>query len=601
MFITYILRTIKLIWKLNKIWFCFSSIFMIILGMLPVATIWTTKELVNNVSTIITSENKNYTLAITLLVLQFLLLLIETIIKQFQYYIDENMRFKLTKFLTEEIAYKTFKIPYSYFDNPDFYNYTNRIKSNTGRRLLSPINNLFLIAQSLITISSLIIFLLSIHWSLAVVASITFFPALFIKSYLGKQGFELTKKTTPLLRETNYIENLLMQKDTIKEIRIFNLHTYFIQRWEKKYNKNMSYSLNFLKTKSKAEIFLDLLVALSYCGSAGIIIWLIKKSAVKIGDFVSIGQAVHSTQNALHNISANLAQLYEDVLYIYDYFHYIDSLDEDEINTDEQVPFPSVLQYGIRFENVSFSYPNNKNKILQNVSFSILPNEKIAIVGHNGSGKTTLIKCLLGLYPLTSGNIYFDNIPINKIQLHSLREHTTVMFQDFIQYHLTIRENIALGNVSEINNDEKLKNVAMQSGIHEDIQLFPNAYNTPLGRFLQEGEELSGGQWQKLAISRSLFKNGNIMILDEPTAALDPISEREIFDKFELLTNQKTTIMISHKMSAAKLADKIVVLDNGELVEFGTHEELFLKKGKYYELYTTQATLYQNKLDEVLI
>ncbi|MDA2026334.1 ATP-binding cassette domain-containing protein [Bacillus albus] len=225
----------------------------------------------------------------------------------------------------------------------------------------------------------------------------------------------------------------------------------------------------------------------------------------------------------------------------------------------------------------------------------------MAIVGHNGSGKTTLIKCLLGLYPLTSGNIYFDNIPINKIQLHSLREHTTVMFQDFIQYHLTIRENIALGNVSEINNDEKLKNVAMQSGIHEDIQLFPNAYNTPLGRFLQEGEELSGGQWQKLAISRSLFKNGNIMILDEPTAALDPISEREIFDKFELLTNQKTTIMISHKMSAAKLADKIVVLDNGELVEFGTHEELFLKKGKYYELYTTQATLYQNKLDEVLI
>ncbi|WP_444876477.1 ABC transporter ATP-binding protein [Bacillus mycoides] len=252
----------------------------------------------------------------------------------------------------------------------------------------------------------------------------------------------------------------------------------------------------------------------------------------------------------------------------------------------------------MRFENVSFSYPNSQKEVLKNVSFSIKPGEKIAIVGHNGSGKTSLIKCLLGLYPLTSGNIYFDDVPINKIQLNSLRDNITVIFQDFTKYFLTIEENIAFGNISERNDKKKIQDVALQSGIHTDITKFPNKYQSYVGRFLYEGEELSGGQWQKVAIARALFKNSPIMILDEPTAALDPLSERGIFDKFKQLTEERTTLLISHKMSAAKLADKIIVLDNGKLVEFGTHEQLVLQKGKYHELYTTQAEFYDNKIRE---
>ncbi|XKK19760.1 ABC transporter ATP-binding protein/permease [Bacillus sp. CB102A.1] len=389
-----------------------------------------------------------------------------------------------------------------------------------------------------------------------------------------------------------------MEKESAREVRVFNLYPHFIDRWKRKYTENMKISLSFLKAKSKAEIFLDGIIAISYCSSAGIIIWLIKKSAVKIGEFVSIGQAVHSTQNSLHSISTSIALLYEDTLYIHDYFNYIDSFEENESNTKNTIPFPNKLCQGIRFENVSFFYPNSQKEVLKNVSFSIQPGEKIAIVGHNGSGKTSLIKCLLGLYPLTSGNIYFDDVPINKIQLNSLRDNISVIFQDFTKYFFTIEENIAFGNIPERNNKRKIQDVALQSGIHTDITMLPNKYQSYVGRFLYEGEELSGGQWQKVAIARALFKNSPIMILDEPTAALDPISEREIFDKFKQLTTGRTTLLISHKMSAAKLADKIIVLDNGNLVEFGTHEQLLLQKGKYHKLYTTQAEFYDHKIKE---
>ncbi|SFD08293.1 putative ABC transport system ATP-binding protein [Bacillus sp. 491mf] len=601
MLFSYILRTYKLIWNLKKSWLFYSILFMLILGILPAATIWVTKELVNTVSLLIMDNEQNYDLAIFLLILQFMLLLAETVIKQIQHYVDEKLHFELNKCLTEKIAQKTIKIPYSYFDNPDFYNHTNRVKSNTGRRILSPINSIFSITQSLITISSLIILLISIHWSLALISTIVFIPTIMIKSHLGKKGFLLSKTLTPIIRETTYIENLIMEKDSSKEVRLFNLYPHFIQRWKKKYEENMKYSLSFIKVKSKAEIFLDGIIAISYCGAAGIIIWLIKKSAVKIGDFVSIGQAVHSTQSALHAISTNFAQLYEDILYIYDYFNYIDSFEEVELDKTEYLPFPAVLKKGIRFENVSFSYPNSDKKILQNLSFSIQPGENIVIVGHNGSGKTTLIKCMIGLYPVTSGNIYFDDIPIHNINLHSLRENTTVIFQDFTRYFFTIDENIYFGDISNKYDKNKIEKAAKQAGIYKYIENLPNKSKTYLGRFLQDGEELSGGQWQKIAIARALFKNSSIMILDEPTSALDPLSEKEIFDKFNQMTKGKTAIMISHKMSAAKLADKIIVLDNGKLVEIGSHENLMENKQTYYKLYTTQANLYEKEKSEVVI
>ncbi|MFK4427066.1 MULTISPECIES: ABC transporter ATP-binding protein [Bacillus] len=598
MLISYILRIFKLIWKVDKLWLFYSSFFILILGMLPVGTILITKELINNIALLIENKSESNTLAIVLLISQFMLLILETVIKQFQTYLEQQLSFKLNRLLTEQIANKSIKIPYSNFDDPNFYNYTNRVRSNTGPRLLSPINNLFSIIQSLIALTSLIIFLISIHWSLALISTFAFIPTLLIKSYLGNKGFQLQKDLTPIVREASYIENLIMEKESAREVRVFNLYPHFIDRWKRKYTENMKISLSFLKTKSKAEIFLDGIIAISYCSSAGIIIWLIKKSAVKIGEFVSIGQAVHSTQNSLHSISASIALLYEDTLYIHDYFNYIDSFEENESNTKNTITFPSKLYQGIRFENVSFSYPNSQKEVLKNVSFSIKPGEKIAIVGHNGSGKTSLIKCLLGLYPLTSGNIYFDDVPINKIQLNSLRDNITVIFQDFTKYFLTIEENIAFGNISERNDKKKIQDVALQSGIHTDITKFPNKYQSYVGRFLYEGEELSGGQWQKVAIARALFKNSPIMILDEPTAALDPLSERVIFDKFKQLTEERTTLLISHKMSAAKLADKIIVLDNGKLVEFGTHEQLVLQKGKYHELYTTQAEFYDNKIRE---
>ncbi|PEM50116.1 ABC transporter ATP-binding protein [Bacillus wiedmannii] len=597
-------KSFKFIWDFGKGWLIFSALLSIILGLIPIITIWTTKELVNNVANLIMANEvtkMSYTVTFSLLIFQFLLLLIDSLIKHIQQYLDEKVRLTIHEVLTKKISYHSIQVSYSNFDDPSFYNHLNRIKSNAGSHFLSPINSILVIFQSLITISSLFFFLLSIHWSLALISTIGVLPTLLIKSYFGNKSFQLNKKLIPILRETNYIENLLLNKETAKEVRVFNLGEYLLNRWQQKYSENCKHTLSFIKIKSKVEIFLDAITALSYCAAAGIIIWLIKKSSVKIGDFVSIGQAVHSTQSALNMISTNVAKLYEDQLYLVDYFSFLEKDDEQSDHKERKYLFPNNLKKGIVFENVSFSYNNNSKKILDDISFTVNVGEKIAIVGHNGSGKTTLIKCLLGLYPITKGNIFFDDISINKIKVKSLKEHITVIFQDFAQYYFTVKENISFGNIKKVNDDNLVREVAMKTQIDSMIQNLPNTYGTYLGRFLREGTELSGGQWQKIAISRALFKGSNIMILDEPTAALDPLAEQEIFEQFKSLTVDKTSFFISHRMSAAKLADKIVVLDEGKLVEFGTHEELMAKEGVYAKMFITQAELYEVQVKEVMV
>lgn len=585
-------RAFLYIWSKGKLWVILSIVLSLMLGLLPIILIWLTKELVNNIADLITSSG-DYKMALIILLMQFGVMVLDSVFRHIQDYMDQKISIKLDHDLGLNIIAKLNNAPHSLFDIPEFYDHIERIQSNAGNKFLSPINNVFNLLEALVSIVSLLVFLFTIHWSLGLVSTVAIVPVLLIKSYYGNKQFWLNYYMAPVAREAGYIRRLLSERQYAKEIKVFNLSPHLIQKWSDKFLLNARESLNLLKRSKKAEIDSDGLSAFFYAIAAGILIWLTQKSAVKIGEFVAIGQAVQSTQSAISQISMSLAGIYEDSLYINDYYSFMDFKMETVKEFDGQINFPNLLE-GITFKNVSFKYPGSDDYALKNISFHVKTYEKIAIVGHNGSGKTTLVKCLLGLYPVTEGDIFFDNINIQDIKPEELNENITTIFQDFIKYSFTVKENIAFSNVKDLENNTKIVEAAKSGNIHDDILNLSNKYETNLGKFLKDGVDLSGGQWQRMAIARAFFKDSKIIVLDEPTAALDPLAEIEFIKQYKTLSIGKTSFFISHRMAIGKMVDRIMVLKNGELVEMGTHKELINKKGDYAKLYNNQAQMIED-------
>lgn len=592
--LNHLLRTLRFVWHKGKGWIFFSVFFAIISGLIPIATVWIFKELVNSVAYLIQHHSNNFLLTFLLLILQFLIMLTDSSIQGLKNYIDRKMQITLEHDLKRIISEKTSSVPFAYFDIPNFYNHLNRVKDSPGSKFLAPIKNLLDIGESVISMISFLVFLLTIHWSLVVLSVVVGIPIFIIKSIYGNKQFWLKVLQSPVSREAQYLEYLLNDRQTAKELRLFNLSSHLLRRWSSRFMKNANQSLALLRKQQGAEISLDGLTALFYVGASSIIIWLIRTTNIRIGDFVAIGQAVSGTQDAIDQISTKSAEIYENNLYIKDFYYFLDFNEPDVKEVTGTEPFPHPLQKGIKFNNVSFRYIYGTEDVLRDVSLTIYPGEKIAIVGDNGSGKTSLVKCLLGLYTPTKGQILFDGKSTEDINPKELRKNITVIFQDFMRYSLSARENIGFGNLNYLNNDNKIRRVAWQSNVHEFVSKFKNKYDTYLGRFLKDGEDLSGGQWQKIALARALIRESEIVVFDEPTASLDPQSELEVFSQFRSLSVDKTALFISHRMAAARMSDRIIVMKEGKLKEFGTHIELMRLNGEYARMYQIQAQWYND-------
>ncbi|SDM68892.1 ABC transporter ATP-binding protein [Sediminibacillus halophilus] len=588
-------RAIRFVWERAKLWVICSIIFAIVSGLAPVALVWVMKELINTVAVIIQQESADFSGAFILLSIQFSIMLLSSIMDGLKSFMDDKVQIVLEHDLKALSSRKAMAAPYSFYDIPEFYNHLERVTGSPGAKFLTPLRNLLNIGEAAIKIVSFLVFLFTIHWILVVISVFGAIPIFIVQAIYGRKNFWLMFMQTPAAREINYIEYLMNNKQAAKETRLFGIADYLLGRWSKKYQKNASEKLALIKRQQYAEIGLDSLTALMYAGAALVIIWLIRTTTVKIGEFVAIGQAVQGTQEAIGQISNNLARLYEDSFYIRDYFEFLDFEESRIGHQSGTLPFPAALEKGIRFENVSYRYPNANNDTLDNISFTIKQGEKIAIVGENGSGKTTLVNLLFGLYQPTKGLIFYDGIDMTKISEKELHKNTTVIFQDFIRYSFRASENIAVGKELDQINEQKMKQAARLSGADKFIEEFEEGYDTQLGRFLTQGEELSGGQWQKMAIARALYRDSQVIVLDEPTASLDPISELEIYNQFQQITREKTVLYISHRMSAARFADRILVMENGRIKELGTHEELMQVKGSYYDMYNTQAQWYQTE------
>lgn len=346
-------------------------------------------------------------------------------------------------------------------------------------------------------------------------------------------------------------------------------------------------------------MIVSLLSAFSHCALFLFVAWRVWLGKIEVGDYSLYTGALNSVTTGLNSLISSTSTIYEGTLFIDNLIVFMEEKPTILIETDKKEEVKRHIPHEIEFRHLSFKYPGTERYVIKDLNATIKAGETVALVGVNGAGKTTLIKLITRLYDPTEGEILLDGKNLKEYDPEELYKIFGIIFQDFGKYAVTVSENIAFGEIDRAIDEERVKLSAMQSNATEFISRLPKEYDTPLMRYFEEdGIELSIGQWQKLSVARAFYSDSDILILDEPTASLDAIAEQEIYDQFDSLRKDKTTIFVSHRLSSATTADVIFVLDNGELVECGPHSELMKNKGVYYKLFTTQAGRYLTENEE---
>ena len=495
------------------------------------------------------------------------------------------------------ILKKAARLDIAFFENPAFFDEMEKARSETYRAHNLAVVSL-LIVSSLAGLASMLVLLLAVHWAAPIVLLVTSAPQVIVGGHYAGKRFSLTGAMAANRRMAEYLSRLLGSRDGVKEIRIFALHEELLRRFDRFWR---SWGRETIRLRFDEERFAFLLGLMTMVGTASIWAYAVVRA---VGGHISVGtvalafQAAEQGRAGFSRLFRNLGLFYEHTIYAGTLFRFFD-LDPRSVDgalappPASPAPVPEGLTGGIEFRNVSFRYPGSDRDVLRNVSFAIGTGESAAIVGENGAGKTTLIKLLARFYDPTEGAVHLDGRDLREYDLAELRRRIGVIFQDFVRYDLAARENVGFGQVDRLEDADRIERAALDGGAGDLIEGLPKGYDTILGKEFEEGVDLSGGEWQKIALSRAFMNEAQILILDEPTAALDAFAEQDVFSRFAELTADRTAIFISHRFSTVRMADRILVLQEGELVEQGSHEQLLAEDGRYARMFNTQAERYR--------
>lgn len=477
------------------------------------------------------------------------------------------------------------------FEDADFYNDLHFISEQASWR---PINLVIFgsgILQFLMTLVSLTLLIASYSPWLAILLLFAILPNSYFSFLIQQDAFESMVAGSEEIREMRYYSDVLLSSEYAKEARIYHYFDFFIQKYQKKYQLSHQRIMKSRYKKMRLSFFSALMSVLISLIS---ILWFISevmKGNIMVGSLVAFANALSYMNESAGGLVEHTSMLYDTLLYMEKYFDFMNR--KDDVQNKETCQCFDSHYETIHFSDISFQYPHQQAWALSHIDFVIHRKEKIAIVGENGSGKTTLIKILCRFYPLQSGNIYFDQMDITDFDLESYRREIAAVFQDFGQYDLTLQENIGLGNLEKMKEELLMKEVIHRAGLTAFFERIHENLHQMLGTRFEDAVNLSGGEWQKLAIARALLADREMIFLDEPTASLDPRSEYEIYQRFLELVNDKTVFFITHRLAAVKMADRVLVLKNGQLHGFDTHENLMQSNEYYREMYEMQAQSYQ--------
>lgn len=598
-------RFFRMVWETHRGMTFTSAILRLFLSVMPVTTLFVGKLIIDEVVLLVNDDGGDLDKLWLYVGIEFGLAITSLVIRRGISLVDALLGDLFTNRTSEMLIEKAAKLDLPQFEDSVFYDKLERARRQTvGRMVL--LSMLFTQIQEIVSILFLAAGLIVFNPWLILLLIITVIPAFLSETYFNQRSYSLARNWTPERRELDYLRFIGASDQTAKEVKIFGLTGFLKGAFSKLADRYYHANRQLAVRRAGWGLFFNGLGTIGYYLAYIVIIlqtigrhfeisgWVIVSGVARlsIGDLTFLAGSFERLRNQLQSVLSRFSNIAESALFLQDLFDFFE-IEPAISSPPTPISLPKQIKEGWVFENVSFKYPRTETYAVKGLSFTLKAGEKLALVGENGAGKTTLVKLLARLYDPDEGRILLDGIDIREYNLDEYRAAIGVIFQDFVKYQFTAGENIAVGRIEKREDTERVEGAAKRSLADEVIKRLPGGYDQRLGRRFDKGVELSGGQWQKIALGRAYMRDAQLIILDEPTAALDARAEYEVFQRFAELTDGKSAVLISHRFSTVRMADRILVLEKGMPIEIGSHKELLDKKGMYAELFTLQAEGYK--------
>lgn len=563
----------------------------IAVGLVPIATLDIGRLIIDHLVALVAKHQALPHSFWWLVVLEFGCASVGTIFGRITDYADTVLADRYTQYISVRVMEHASNLDLVRYEDPEFYDKLERARVQATDRLAT-IRMLGQLLQQVITAATLIAGVIFYAPWLLLILVIGMVPAFLGESHFAFLNYALKFAQTPFQRQLDYLRVLGASKSSAKELKLFGLGSFLTGEYRRISDQMLGEDVALAKRKVWVTSFLSFISTAAYYSTYALVIYWTIIGRYKIGTLYFLIGAISGASSNIQSIFSTFSGIADQAVFLNDLlaFFKVEPVVRSKPNA---LPAPRPMREGFEFRNVSFAYPGTTHLVLRNLSFTLKLGERIALIGENGQGKTTIVKLITRLYDPTAGQILLDGVDLREYNLEDLAREIGVVFQDFMRYEMTAQDNIATGRIEKRNDTAKIIESAKRSGAHRVIEELPDGYSQVLGRRFEGGIDLSGGQWQKLALARAYLRDAQLLILDEPTAALDARAEHEVFHRFAELTLGKMAILISHRFSTVRMADRILVLDDGKIAEEGSHGELVQLGGRYAQMFELQASNYR--------
>ncbi len=580
-----------IVWRSGPLVVTLGLVFRLFSALLPIALLWVAKLIIDSIVHTVMTHTPVQPRLWWLVGAEFGLAVTSGVFARLIDYFDSLLADKYTRHVSIEVMKHASELDLIAYEDPVFYDRLERARVQATDRL-GMIQSIGRLVQQVITTISLSVSILVFSPWLLLLLIVGVIPAFLGESHFALLGYAKNFRQTPIRRQLDYLRVLGGSREAAKELKLFGLRKFLLDRFTRLSDQIYEENVSLARRRLWAGAGLSLIGTAGYYAAYVLVVWRTVTGVLTIGSLTFLSGAILQASSNIQQIFSTLSSIGDQALFLTDLLAFF-QMQATIRSKPNALPAPRPIQRGFEFRNVSFRYPGSSRLVLENLNLILRPAERVALIGENGQGKTTIVKLLTRLYDPVEGQILLDGVDLREYDLDDLYREIGVIFQDFMRYEMTARENIAVGRIEAAENLPLLQSAAQKAMADEVIRRLPADYEQMLGRRFDGGVDLSGGEWQKVALARAYLRDAQVLILDEPTAALDARSEYEVFRRFAELTAGKLALFISHRFSTVRMADRIIVLDDGKVVEDGNHDQLCRLGGRYSEMFELQAASYR--------